>query len=481
MAVAATHAPRRWQGRYAALLAGALLVGLVPAAEARVAEASTVGTAGMGDPYFPLDGNGGIDVRRYAIHDSYDFTERRLSGWTRLTIEATQDLTRFNLDLLLPVQRVEVDGEPAGFEKPNAHELQITPRQPITNRSTFEVLVRYRGRPGAIGWNRERNWLADDGEVVAMNEPHMAPWWFPANNHPRDKALMDIHITAPVDKLVIANGRLVDRTVAGRRATTHWRSAEPMAPYLAFFAAGRFQVDRGTYRGLPWYVAVSKAVPGQTRERSMRLMRRTPRITAWLERRLGDYPFSTTGGLTTSLSPGFALENQTRPTYPVLSSYGVITVVHELAHQWFGDSVSVANWSDIWLNEGAATFMEACWVEKQGGESARHWLNAAYDDLMSQDRFWDLQLDDPGSRHLFDYAVYERGGMALQALRNRIGESGYWELLRTWLATNGGGNGSSEEFEELAAQVSGEDLGGFFQAWLRDSNPPARTAANGLA
>ncbi|GAB3767609.1 aminopeptidase N [Nocardioides ginsengisegetis] len=478
-----TLSPRRW----AALATSALVLGLLPGAVPAVAdpaptaaEMPSPGAAGMGDPYFPLDGNGGIDVVRYEVHDTYDFTTRHLSGWTRLTVRATQALSRFDLDLLLPVQGVTVDGVPAAYAKPDLHELRVTPASPIARGDRVQVLVRYAGQPEKLGWNGEHNWLADDSEVVAMNEPHMAPWWFPANDHPRDRALMDLHITTAADKQVVANGHLVGREVHGRRATTHWRAAEPMVPYLAFFAAGHFVIRHGVHDGLPWYVAVSDRIPTSTRNASLRLMERTPGIVTWLERQLGHYPFADTGGLTTSLNPGFALENQTRPTYPVLTSEAVTTVVHELAHQWFGDSVAVANWRDIWLNEGAATFMEARYAETHGGQSAQQWLEYWYDTLADDADFWTLQVDDPGRDHIFDWQVYQRGGMALQALRHRIGNDDYWRLLRQWVHSRAGGNGSTRQFEALAEQVSGQQLDGFFKAWLVDPTRPARTAANGL-
>jgi aminopeptidase N len=346
--------------------------------------------------------------------------------------------------------------------------------------ATYDVLVRYRGHPGDVSYLGERNWLADDAEVVAMNEPHMAPWWFPVNDHPFDKALMDIHITVPTDKRVVANGRLVGRRVHGRRATTHWRAAEPMAPYLAFFAAGHFQVAHGKHDGLPWYVAVSKSIPQQLRRTSMRLMKRTPAIVDWLQSQLGHYPFNATGGLTTGLSPGFALENQTRPTYPVLGTYGGSTVVHELAHQWFGDSVSVQRWRDVWINEGFATFMEARYAETHGGQSAQRWMHGWYDSYSGLPGFWTLTVDDPGPRHLFESPIYLRGGMALQALRHRIGNDDFWRLLRRWLRVHHFANATSAGFEAMAAEVSGENLDGFFDAWLRDDVPPPRTPANGL-
>jgi len=468
--------------RTAALLTASLaLTGLSAApSSARVEALPSPGSAGIGDSYFPLDGNGGIDVTRYQVHDRYRFAQRRLSGWTKLTVRATQDLSRFDLDFLLPVRRVTVDGRPAEFSRVAGHELRIVPTVPLLDGQRFRVRVAYAGRPGRFEYAGESSWLADASEVVTMGEPHMAPWWFPANDHPRDRARMDVHITVPRAKRVVANGERVSRTVHGARATTHWRAAEPMAPYLAFFAAGDFAVRTGERGGLPWYVAVSRALPRAARTRSLRLMKRTPALVGWLETQLGDYPFSTTGGLTTSLDPGFALENQTRPTYPVLPRRARSIVVHELAHQWLGDSVAVENWRDIWLNEGTATFMEVRYAETHGGQPAPDWLRSRYDAFGADDDLWNLDIADPGPRRLFDFSVYLRGGMALQALRQRIGEEDFWVLLRRWVGDNRLGNGSTPEFQALAEQVSGEELDGFFQAWLRERSRPAATPENGL-
>ncbi|MDP2772012.1 MAG: M1 family metallopeptidase [Nocardioides sp.] len=459
------------------LLFGPQLVG----STASVAdEPAPVGAPGIGDGYFPLDGNGGIDVLRYEVHDRYEFVHRRLSGRTRLTITATEPLTAFNLDLLLPVRSVTVDGEESPWSRPNRHELQITPTSPVADGQTFDVVVEYVGRPGRIGWRGESNWVASRHEVVAVNQPHMAAWWFPSNDHPRDKAVMDISITAPRRKSVVSNGELVSRRVHGGLATTRWRSKEPMAPYLAFFAAGPFEVVRGRHRGLPWVSAVSRSVPRGAFQRSMRLMKRSARLTRWLETKLGPYPFGSVGGVTTSLNPGFALENQGRPVYPVMAAGARTVVVHELAHQWFGNSVSVEEWSDIWLNEGAATFMEVRHAEARGGPSGQQWLQSLYDECYHDAQFWRVRLDDPGPRRLFDTAVYERGAMTFQALRHKVGEQAFWRLMRRWVADHRGGNASTADFEALAEEVTGVPLDAFFDVWLRRTTRPGRTAANGL-
>lgn len=461
-------------------LAGVLLAPLVPASQAVAPAADpTDGAAGIGDPYWPLDGNGGIDVASYTIHNRYDFRTGVLTGRTVIKLTATQDLSSFSLDFLLPVKRVAIDAARARHTH-DGHELRIEPRnddRALLAGSTHVVVVTYAGKPARERYAGERNWLADRHEVVTMNEPHMAPWWFPANDHPSDKALVRMEITVPRGKEVVANG-VLERTERRKRWTTwHWRADEPMASYLAFFAAGDFALARGRSNGLPWVVAVSERLSRPERRVSMRLMKRTPEIVADLEQDLGPYPFSVTGGITTSLDSGFALENQTRPTYPSVGNYPEI-VVHELAHQWFGDHVAVQRWSDIWLNEGFATFMEWRWTERRGGASADRMLRASH--RAYGDAFWELTIGDPGADSIFDEAVYDRGAMTVQALRNRVGDEVFWQILRTWIAEQGGGNAGSADFEALATRLSGQDLTGFFAAWLRTPARPEATAANGL-
>jgi aminopeptidase N len=437
------------------------------------------GASGIGDTYWPLDGNGGIDVAAYKIKNTYDVRRQALKGTTRLKLTATADLASFNLDFLLRVSKAKVDGVAAKVDQ-TRHELTITPATALAAGSSHTVKVTYAGRPGTKRYAGEENWLADDHEAVAMNQPHMAPWWFPSNDHPIDKALFDISTTVPAGREVIANGKLVSKKTGKRQTTWRWRADEPMASYLAFFAAGDFTIRKGTSDGLPWVNAVSQRLPASQQRASLKLLGRTPGVVKALSADLGPYPFSVTGGLTTGLPVFFALENQTRPTYPSVGSQAVDLVVHEIAHQWFGDDVAVARWRDIWLNEGAATFMEWRYAEQHGGKPAAQTLLTSYDNIETSDAFWQLSLTDPGAAHIFDDPIYDRGAMTLQALRNRIGEEKFWQLIRTWLETKAGGNVTSEEFEALASQVSGQDLTGFFTAWLRTPAKPARTADNGL-
>jgi aminopeptidase N len=464
----------------AVLLAG--LAGSGSLGSARTAGPEALGASGAGDAYFPLDGNGGYDVAHYEVRDTMRLASGRLSGATTITATATSALSRFNLDLLLTVDSVTVNGHRARFTRPNRHELQVTPPTPLAAGEHFTVRVVHHGTPGRIAFGGERSWFGNAREVIAMNEPHIAAWWFAANDHPSDKASFDIHVRVPRGQQAIANGRLISRRVGTDWTTWHWRAREPMATYLAFFAAGRFRLERGrTASGLPFTFAVSRQLGDLQQRRSLALLRRTPKILAWLETWLGPYPFNSTGGVTTAHDTHFALENQTRPTYPYVGGASADWIVaHELAHQWFGDSVSVQKWRDIWLNEGLATFFEMRWTHYEGWGSGAAWLAGTWGTYPAASDFWDLPIGAPGPNRLFDEEVYIRGAMAVEALRQRIGQTDLITLLRRWVSEKRSGNGSIAEFVALAEDVSGEDLAGFFQAWLFEPTRPAKTAENGL-
>lgn len=444
------------------------------------AASSKPGAAGIGDSYFPKDGNGGYDVKAYSINNRYRFNSGKLSGSTRITAHATHRLSSFHLDFLLPVSQVQVNGKRARFSKPTRHELRVVPRRPIAKGDRFTVKVHYAGRPDSVSYLGERNWLASRHEVATMNQPHMAPWWFPVNDHPQDKATMRINITVPKGRQVIANGRLVAKTKARGLRTWRWRAAEPMAPYLAFFAAGDFSITRGVTDGVPWLNAVSQRLsPGQ-QQSSQTMLAKTPGVVSWLESEVGAYPFNTSGGVVLSVDPGFALENQTRSLYPRLSQHHLPLIVHEVAHQWFGNDVSVRRWRDIWLNEGFATYFEVRYAETHGEISGEVWLQSAYAARAASHPFWQVRIARPGPSRIFDSAIYSRGAMTMMALRNRIGVTDHRALLRSWAARKSGDNGSTEEFMALAESISGEDLDSFFTAWLFTAARPAATSANGL-
>jgi aminopeptidase N len=474
-------------GLVAALL---VLASGTGAALGAAASGRAVGGDGIGDAYYPLDGNTGYDVRKYVIRDRMALKSGRLTGNTTVHAVAQDDLTRFHLDLLLHVDRVVVNGQEAEFSKPDPHELRIDPAELLPQGEWFTVRVWYDGTPDEIEYDGEKSWFGNDHEVVAMNEPHIAAWWFPANDHPSDKARFDIRITVPAGRQAIANGTLVSKQTVGDWTTWRWRPRDPMTTYLAFFAAGRFKLENGQSDGTPHVLAVSRKLLEHQQTQAWAFLRRTAPVLRWMKKRLGDYPFETVGGVVTSHHTGFALENQTRPVYPYVGgTFADPLVAHELAHQWFGDSVSVERWRDIWLNEGFAQYLQELWTLHKFGGTPDGWLEEQYDHYAvfpgdCDDTFWQLSLDDPGPAidQLFNEAVYERGAMAVGALRRLIGDNDvFWTLLRDWLEEHADGNGSVDDFHALAEAATGLELDDFFQHWLSDKQCPANTAENGLA
>ncbi len=462
------------------LLLGPALTGATGAS----AHAAVTGSDSGGDPYFPLDGNGGYQVEHYTIRDDYRPGTDRLRGTTVLEARATADLSAFHLDLALTADSVRVDGEPARFAKPNRHELRVVPAATVGAGDAFRVVVRYHGRPASVVAAGQSPFSWTRGEGVAVGQPQMGPWWFAANETPADKATYDIVLRVPRGQEALSNGELVSRQAAGDWTRWTWRMSQPMATYLAFFAAGQFRVEQTTAAGRPVVYGVSEQLGGTARAEALALMRRTPTVVSWLESEFGPYPFTSVGGVVVAAPLGYLLETQSRPVYPYIggtTAGNVSLVVHEQAHQWFGDDVAVTRWRDIWLNEGFATYAEWAWAEHLGTRTVDARLRREYDGRPASGSFWKLQVSNPGPARMFDDAVYQRGAMTLAALRNRVGDAAFTTIARTWVSRNARGHGTDAEFRALAEELSGEELSAFFAEWLDDTDRPADTEENGLA
>ena len=660
----------------------ALVIGLSPIANASERARFSPGAPGVGDPYFPLDGNGGYDVQHYGLNLTYDPATNRLIGVATIEATPTKNLSRFNFDFDgLTVRSIRIDGRRATWDRDRG-ELMITPQNGLSKDQPFVTVVRYDGIPkpitdplGVSGPLR-----TDDG-VLILGEPHGASTWFPANDHPTDKASFTFDITVPEDLEAIANGALEDSSTQGGWTTWRWDAEAPMATYLAALAIGEFDVrayeragirfwdaidpvllqpvatphtgdqfaisqadnfgykrlsrtidvpaeggrlsfwvDRATEPGydfffveahavgeddwttLPdrrghtgrvrpcpflidehpflehyvtssangshcdlrgttgeWWAAsgssdgwerwvvdlsawagqsvqVSLAVasdfsipvhgvfvddvvvstgdgttsfeadgdefdgwtvtgapdgsPGNANDWIVGTVADTPpnygtvasdsmerqgEFLDFMSEAFGAYPFSVSGGVVDDAEIYYALEVQTRPIY---SKYffddplaGDSVMVHELAHQWFGDNVAVQRWRHIWLNEGFATYAEWLWSEHDGLATAQELFDENYA-TPRRDPFWALEIGDPGPRRLFDGAVYERGAMTLHELRLAIGDETFFHVLQQWQVTQAGGNGTTGEFIALAEQISGQELSDLFHEWLFTKTKP---------
>ncbi|MBA3414786.1 MAG: M1 family metallopeptidase [Chloroflexia bacterium] len=562
----------------------------IPAVTQQGVFSCTAGSSGIGDGYFPLAGNSGYDVLHYALDLDLDVDAAAVTaGEATIQALATTDLCAFNLDYRGPaIDRVTIDKQPVAFAR-RGGELTVTPTEPIGRGEEFVVGVTYRG---ALETIRLGNALppppaapagatpvADDaaasepagpetdlgvaggeppqvfgglfqadGTLFLAGEPFGADGLFPVNGHPADKATYSFRLTVPDPYLAVANGVLVERVDEGAATTTVWTTRDPVASYLVTFHAAEIDlIEQTTPGGLPLIFAYAEGVPAGQRA----VFDRTPEILAFLEEVFGPYPFETAGGTIVGEPIGFALETQGLPIYGTLPTFGgddvppqilasfEETVVHELAHQWFGDSVSLLRWQDIWLNEGFATYSQILWIEHTAGVPARNArLAETYDEVAlairladpavrpsltaldllasfgvppeavdadivaafgveSAAELGDLSFDealarlaaegvpvaapasdvaltgDPGPDQLFSYPfVYQRGALAVHALRVEVGDDAFFAILREWTERYRNGNATIDDFVALAEEVSGQELDALIVAWLFEPELP---------
>ncbi|GGP57272.1 M1 family metallopeptidase [Saccharothrix coeruleofusca] len=442
---------------------------------AGTAAAKQPGAPGIGDPYYPNAGNGGYDVSHYDIRLNYQPATDNLSGTTTILARSTQDLNRFNLDFVLKASSVRVNNKVASFTQADG-ELVVDPKGTLREGSDLTIVVTYSDVPSSRSLGGFTAWKRIPDGALAIDEPDIAPWWFPSNNHPTDKATFDVSVAVPDGVEVLSNG-IFNGTTKQINGWTRWwwRSLKPQTTYLAFIAIGQFEIRRSTApNGQPVINAYSERL-GEDAGAAKASVERTSEVVEFLEEKFGPYPFEAQGGVVTP-GIGFALENQTRSTYdPAFFRRGTNTyvVAHENAHQWFGDSVSVHGWKDIWLNEGFASYAEFLWSEHVGEGTAQENAEFIYDLYAADHPFWTVLPGDPGPENQFDGAVYDRGALAVHALRVAVGDEDFFSILKGWTAHKRYGNASVEEFIAFAEKVSGEQLDELFKTWLFTPSKPA--------
>lgn len=465
------------------IVPGALAASLLLAVPASAA-GGAVGAPGIGDPYYPASGNGGYDVSHYDLRLKYQPATDLLEGTATLLATTTQALSRFNLDFALDVSEVRVDGRKAAFARSGEQELEVTPASPLAKDRAVSVVVRYAGKPSEAKVNGWTSWVRTPDGAVAAQEPESAVWWYPSNDHPLDKATYDISVSVPDGTQAISNGTLQSRSSKLGWTRFNWRSGKPQATYLTTLAIGKFDITTDTTAdGLPVVNAYSKDL-GANAGAARASIERTAEVAEWLTEVFGPYPFDALGGYSPNVTSGFALETQTRPFYSprqFANGSNVSVVVHELAHQWYGDSVSVKGWKDIWINEGFARYSQWLWSEKEGEGTARELADHTYALHPADDPFWTVKPGDPGPDDQFHAAVYDRGALALQALRDKLGDETFFALLKGWPAEHAYGNASVGDFVAYAERISGTPLAGFFDTWLYQPSRPEASAGTRLA
>ncbi|MCH7584342.1 MAG: M1 family metallopeptidase [Acidobacteria bacterium] len=420
------------------------------------------GAQSLGDPYFPDLGNGGYDVIHYDIEITVDPESAALDAVTTITAVADETLATFNLDFVgLEVSSLMVDGSDAEYVR-QGPELRISPDGGIVAGEEFTVTVAYSGRPqliNLISAGVQFGWLQTPEGIYVVAEPDGARTWFPSNDHPTDKATFTFRITVPKPLTAAANGALVETIDNGDSQTFVWDLDSRMATFLATLVIGEY--ERFESEG-PEGILIRDYLPTSFNGKMPAAFEVTAEAMVFLAEWFGPFPFDRYGHIVV-YELGGALENQTLSLMGSRALFDEI-VVHELAHQWWGDSVTPASWQDIWLSEGFATFAEFLWTEHLRGEDAMNdQIEGLHGALQSIGHF---AISDPRESQLFGPAVYWRGGMVLHALRAQVGDEVLKEIFHTYFEIYADGNVTTREFIDLAEEISGQDLTELFDAWL---------------
>ncbi|MFH9083608.1 M1 family metallopeptidase [Streptomyces sp. NPDC017673] len=467
--------PKVSRHRKAALLASAVSVCLLAAAAPPEPQ-------GVGDRLFPYLGNPGYDVTSYDLSLTYPGTnDKPLQAVTTIDAWTTDDLERLNLDFAHgTVRSVEVDGRPAVFTSAG-DDLVVTPEHPLAEGSWTRITVRHTSDP-VYGKDQQGGWVRTSDGLAMANQADAAHLVFPCNDHPSDKAMFTFRITAPNGYTAVANGLPAGTDRVGSTTTWTYRTQHPMATELAQVSIGRSAVPR---REGPHGLPVRDVVPASDRKALEPWLAKTPDQIAWMESKVGRYPFETYGLLMAQASTGFELETQTlslfekglftEPAYP--KWYVESIMVHELSHQWFGDSVTPRSWSDVWLNEGHATWYEALYAEETAHRPMEDRMKAAYG---ASDRWREAggpparpKPPVPGQKiSIFRPSIYDGAALALYALRQEIGRPAFERLERIWVREHQDATATTADFVQLASAIAGRDLSAFFKAWLYGEKTP---------
>lgn len=452
----------------------------LPLTQALRARKATKGSDGLGDSLYPGFGNGGYDTKHYTLDlDVNDVATSDLDGLATIKAKATEDLSSFNLDFIgFDIQSVQVNGEEAKFSR-KGQELTITPSKTLNKGERFEVAVDYSGSPeqiSSVAIPVPTGWVIFDGGSFVLSEPDGAANYYPVNDHPLDRASYTFKVTVPDGYEVAANGVLEETSERRNSTTFRFEARDPMASYLTTVnIIPDFNVteSRGP-NGLPIRNFFDASIDRKLYEP----FKLQDEMLEFFSDIFGPYPFEVYGSVVLNTDVGTALETQTLSIFGIdylLRSDIEYTIAHEIAHQWFGNEVALADWSGIWLNESFATYAEGLWIEEsQGNRAFQKWVKDTYNGV---DEFFEFYLPpgEPPADDLFNSGVYTWGAMGLHALRLKVGDDDFFDILKTYYDRYQGKNVLPEDLLDVVEDVSDRQFDAFFDRWFySDTLAPIR-------
>ena len=431
-------------------------------------------SAAVIDPYLPEAGNFGYRVSRYELELEYKVAINRLSGSASITAATLAELKTFSLDLsaALSVTKVTVNGKrPAQF-RAAAGKLHITLPDRLPAGAAMTIAIRYGGTPRPVRsqWGEVGFEELTEGALVA-GQPNGASSWFPCDDHPAAKASFRVQIATETPYFALANGKLLSRRPRAGMTTWVYEQPEPTSTYLMTLQIGMYERHRMAKNGVEMFAVL----PDRLRDDFDHDFGRQPQMMKLFTKLFGPYPLA--NGYTVVVTDDdleIPLEAQGISIFGANHCDGSRRaerlIAHELAHQWFGNSVTVQRWRHIWLHEGFACYAEWLWSEHCGERTAQEWAQHYHHRLRHSPQ--DLVLADPGPRDMFDDRVYKRGALTLHTLRSRLGDTNFFALLKDWTTRYRHSSAVTDDFVGLASQYSDESLRSLWTAWLYEPEVP---------
>lgn len=441
------------------------------------------GEPGLGDPLYPLMGNGGYDALHYDIDLKVEPDRNHLSAKVGVRARATRPLSSLNLDFHgLRLVRASGGAGELAFRR-DGDELTIDLSPAIAAHAEFTILLEYDGSPAplydpAVPFTG-LGWQTSGDSILAVSEPSGTKNWIPSNDHPSDKATYTFRIDAPVGQTAIANGRHFASTTNGERTIHEWRMEQPMASYLATIHVGTYEVEISDG---PGGVPLRHYFPPDLPEKDRLAFRRTGEMMEKMVEWAGPYPFASYGTVVLAGAKPFALETQAMSTFGRRAISERI-LFHELAHQWFGNNVSPADWSEVWLNEGFATYLDALWTAGESAEWEPAATMAAASESMDQLRRALGDTPPPlratRKQQLFGPGTYLRGALVVHALHRELGDDTFKSFLREWNRRHHHACADTRAFLDLARELGGEATAARLQVWIESESWPDEKAESG--